>query len=320
VENRAPARSFREGSKSDRGHRVTEMPGHRFCGRAALPFVRYKLKLGFPERDGQSRLVKNPETSMSSSHGAFVWHELMTTDMEAAKTFYGKVVGWTCKDAEMPGGAYWIFSAGDKMIAGLMTLPDDAKEMGAPPHWAGYVGVDDVDATAAKIKQLAGKIFREPDDIPNVGRFAVAADPFGATFCVFKGANPMPGDQPAPGMPGHVGWNELYSNDWEKAFDFYSSLFGWRKGDAIDMGPMGTYQLFNHGDRSIGGMMNKPPQIPAAHWKYYFNVPDIDAAVDRLTSSGSAVAHGPVEVPGGDWIAQAIDPQGVFFAVVGKKK
>ena len=255
-----------------------------------------------------------------SLRGAFVWHELMTSDIKAAATFYSKVVPWTAADSGMTDPQYWIFSAGDAMVGGLMAIPEDARKMGAPPMWTGYIGVDDVDAAAKKLVSLGGKVHREPADIPNVGRFAVVADPQGAVFELFHPASIPPGEPPPPHMPGLVGWNELYATDLETAFAFYAGMFGWTKGLGVDMGPMGVYQLFQHAGRDIGGMMTKPPQAPAPGWMYYFNAGDIDAAAKRTTDAGGKIVNGPMEVPGGDWIVQAMDPQGAMFALVGKRK
>lgn len=256
---------------------------------------------------------------MSGMHGAFVWHELMTTDIIAAGKFYAAVVGWTVQKGTVPGMEYAEFKAGERMVAGMMTLPEEAKAMGAPPMWTGYVAVDDVDAATRKVAALGGRIYRPAHDIPNVGRFSVVADPQGATFNLFKFATPPQGAPAAMGTPGTVGWNELYALDLDKAFAFYTDMFGWTKSTAIDMGPMGTYQLFAHNGKDIGGMMNKPPNVPVALWGYYFNVENIDAAVARVTANGGKVVNGPMQVPGGAWIAQALDPQGVMFAVVGPR-
>ena len=256
---------------------------------------------------------------MTSSHGAFLWHELMTSDPAAARAFYNSVMGWAVEPSPVPGMDYWMFKAGLTAVAGLMKVPDDAKAAGARPMWVGYVGVDDVDQATTKAKSLGGNVYREPHDIPNVGRFSIIGDPDGTMIALFRFASPMPGEPPAPGTPGHVGWNELYANDWPKAFAFYSDLFGWRKDQAIDMGPMGTYQLYAHGEHAIGGMMNKPPNIPTTRWLYYVNVENIDGAVARATAGGGQILHGPVEVPGGAWIAQAMDPQGAMFAMVGPR-
>ena len=246
----------------------------------------------------------------------FVWYDVMTTDMKAAEKFYTRVIGWDAKDSGMPGQSYTLFSAGTTMVGGLMPIPDDARKAGVPPAWMGYIGVDDVDAYAARVKKAGGAIHRAPEDIPGVGRFAVAADPHGAGFFLFKGdgeAQPVA----APGTPGHIGWHELHAGDGEEAFAFYSGLFGWTKSHAIDMGPMGVYQLFAAGGADIGGKMTKKPQAPMPHWLYYFNVEGVDAAAARVTANGGQVLNGPMEVPGGQWIVQCLDPQGAMFAMVG---
>jgi hypothetical protein len=220
----------------------------------------------------------------------------------------------------MPGMKYTLLYAGEAQIGGVAELPENARKMGAPPHWLGYVGADDVDATAARITALGGKIYMQPMDIPNVGRFAVAADPQGATFAIFKSAHPQPGGTPAM-APGHVGWHELYAADGGTAFGFYADLFGWARGDAMDMGPqMGTYQLFKaRGDQDVGGVMTKPPMVPVPCWLYYFNVGNIDEAAGRVKAAGGQVVNGPMEVPGGGWILQAMDPQGAMFALFGTR-
>jgi predicted enzyme related to lactoylglutathione lyase len=155
-----------------------------------------------------------------------------------------------------------------------------------------------------------------PEDIPNVGRFAVAADPGGAVFMLFE---PNTKEEPkpvAPMTPGHVGWHELYAGDLDREFAFYSRLFGWTKDRAIDMGAMGTYQTFATGGLPCGGMMKACAQVPAPAWNYYIAVESAAKAADRAQAHGAQVMHGPAEVPGGAWIVQARDPQGAPFAVV----
>ena len=254
---------------------------------------------------------------MASPHGLFVWHELMTTDMEGAKAFYCDVLGLTCADPKMPGPPYWIFSAGEGMVAGLMNIPPESRAMGAPPMWSGYIYVENVDASTAKLKDMGGSVIRPPEDIPGVGRFSVVADPQGAVFELFTSATPPSANPPELGAPGRVGWNELYADDMEKVFPFYAEMFGWKKGDGVDMGAMGTYQLFEHDGQAIGGIMTRPPHVPRPVWGFYFNVADIDAAAARATAAGGRIVHGPVPVPGGAWVAQGVDPQGVGFAMVG---
>lgn len=256
---------------------------------------------------------------MSKAHGKFVWYELMTTDTKAAEEFYDDVVGWTSEDSGMPGAGYTLFKTdGDVRVAGLMTMPEGALKMNAPPAWLGYIGVDDVDASAKQLKELGGTVHREPDDIPNIGRFAIVTDPHGAVFALFKGNGEMP--ELAQNANGNVGWHELMAGDLAVEFPFYQKMFGWGKEEAMDMGEMGVYQIFSHGGAQIGGMMTKPAEIPSPYWGYYFNVAALDAAVERATSRGAKIIMGPMEVPGGAWVINGVDPQGAHFSLVSMKR
>jgi predicted enzyme related to lactoylglutathione lyase len=257
---------------------------------------------------------------MSDDHGRFIWYELITPDPEAAKRFYGEVVGWTFQDMTSGGMTYTVCEANGDGVGGIMLIPEEAKAMGAPPSWSSYVCVDDCDAAADKIKSLGGQVIRAPDNIPDIGRFAVVADPHGAVFEIMK---PLPADPPRPRAPqgtlGHTSWHELLAGDLAADASFYETMFGWRKDQAVDMGPMGIYQLFATQDGVVGGMMAKPAQMPRPAWLYYFQVGQIDDALERIKKAGGKVMNGPMEVPGGDWIIQASDPQGAMFAVVGKR-
>ncbi len=246
-------------------------------------------------------------------HGQFFWYDLMTSDTAAAAAFYGGVVGWGAQ--ESGHGDYKLFTADGRPVTGLMPIPDELQGPARHPVWMGYVAVDDVDAAAARIQKLGGKLHRPPFEVPDVIRFAVVADPQGAVFLVAKGLVENAPPLPANDMPGAIGWRELYASDWTEVFGFYETMFGWTKDQAIDMGPMGTYQLFATGSHAVGGMMTKPPMIPMPYWGYYFNVPAIDAAVDRVKSGGGKVYNEPMQVPGGSWIVNCEDPQGAYFSL-----
>ena len=243
----------------------------------------------------------------------FIWHELNTTDPLAAAKFYGEVLGWsTC--AYEGGGDYRLLMTGNRPAGGLMLLPEPARNGG--PFWAGYIGVPDVDADVGAISAAGGTTHVPPRDIPTVGRFAVVSDPQGAVFMLLTPLRREP-DSPAvtPGSPGHVAWWELHTSDPVAAWAFYAERFGWEKDAAMDMGPMGSYQLFSVDGRQAGGMMKTP--LPRPMWLFYVAVVDIDGAKAAIEASGGSVLHGPSEVPGGLMIVQARDPQGAMFAVVG---
>lgn len=257
---------------------------------------------------------------MSDMQGKFVWYELLTTDTAAAAKFYGSVVGWGASDAGMGAAGYTVFEVpGTKRgVGGMMLLPDELKAMGVPPNWTGYVAVDDVDAMARTFAEKGGAVRRPPEDIPEVGRFAVVADPQGAVIILFK---PLPMDNAPPEAtmtPGFCGWHELSAVNGPEAFKFYADVFGWTLHDSMDMGELGTYQIFAHNGQMTGGIMTKTPDIPMPFWGYYFIVAGIDTAMEKVTSGGGKVLNGPMEVPGA-WIIQCTDPQGAYFALVGDR-
>jgi uncharacterized protein len=249
---------------------------------------------------------------MSNSEvlGKFVWHELLTTDTAAAAAFYPKVVPWRTAPSSMPG--YTIWMAGQTQIGGLMALPAEAAA--TPPHWLVYVGTPNVDATCTQAQGLGARVVKAAADIPNVGRFAVLSDPQGATFAVFTpGAGaPPPGAPPAQGA---FSWHELATTDVAGGLRFYGELFGWRKGPGHDMGAMGVYQIFEHGGSQVGGMCRPGSAHAAPSWLSYVHVADSNRAVAAAKAAGGRLLHGPMEVPGGSWVALLTDPQGGSFAV-----
>jgi hypothetical protein len=257
---------------------------------------------------------------MSDDHGRFIWYELMTPDPEAAKRFYGAVVGWTAQSMPMGDGAYTIFEAAGAGVAGVMRLTDEHTAQGVPPNWTGYICVDDCDAAAARAITLGGAVVRPPTDLPTIGRIAIVADPHGAVTAIMK---PEPPSTARPKFPrgtlGHGGWHELYAGDADADLPFYQALFGWTETGRFDMGPMGAYHLFATSGGPAGGIMTKPAQIPASCWQYYFEVDDPDAAAERIRQAGGAVTQGPMDVPDGSRVVQAADPQGAAFALVKTK-
>jgi uncharacterized protein len=247
--------------------------------------------------------------------GHFAWHELMVPDTAAAARFYGAVIGWGSRDASTPTQPYTLLTEGDRPAAGLLPLkPEDAAK-GALPGWVGHVMVEDVDGVCARATALGGSVHVPPRDIA-IGRFAVLGDPQGAVFAIFAGTLPEP--QPI-GTPGHVGWNELVAGDWRAAFDFYAALFGWQRVEAVDIGPLGTYQTFGLGGAAFGGMFDRPAAVPRPFWCFYIAVGDIDAAARRVREAGGQVVNGPMAVPGEAWVLQGLDPQGAFFALLGTR-
>lgn len=251
--------------------------------------------------------------------GKFFWYELITPDTAAACDFYGHVIGWSF--AAMEGGdmPYTVVSAGDRPVGGMMTLTADMQAGGARPAWVGYIHVADVDAKVKEIEAAGGTLHLPAFDIPGIGRIAMLADPGGAPFYVMDPRPPEgEGDLPpiGPTTIGAFSWHELYAGQGQQAaFDFYAGLFGWESMMEMEMGPMGIYRLWGKDGVQLGGMMDRPAQVPASFWGFYTTVDGIDAAIGRLKEKGGQVLNGPHQVPGGSWIVQAMDPQGAAFAL-----
>lgn len=255
---------------------------------------------------------------MTDSDGRFVWYELTTTDTTAAKAFYSSLLGWGTHAIATPGMGYTLFTVGDVPVSGLMSVPEQAQQMGVRPSWIGYVGVDDVDAIADRIKSGGGAVHVPPTDVPNISRFSIVADPQMATFALFKSLSPDQQRSLAAGQPGGVGWHELLAADGPKAFAFYGALFDWQNvdGDAVTDQ---AYRLFSAGGQTIGGMYTKPAMVSEPFWLFYFTVGDIKAAADRVRAGGGDILEGPVELPGGNRVIRCTDPQGAMFALTEKR-
>lgn len=257
-------------------------------------------------------------TAVSTLLGRPVWYELMTTDPAAAEKFYNHVIGWSSSPFESSPEPYTVFKrSGGVQVAGVMKTPEDMK---LPPFWSMYIAVPRLEEAVAHIKRLGGSEVSEVIDIPNIGRLQMLRDPQGAAFYIIQ---PAPREERAetPAEIGEASWHELTTTDAEAAMTFYSEAFGWQPTEVMDMGEMGKYRMFNRPVGMIGGMMNKPPQMADVppYWMIYFRVPDINAAVERVKANGGQILNGPMEVPGGDWIVNAADPQGAMFSLHAKK-
>lgn len=258
-------------------------------------------------------------TVVSNVLGRPLWYELMTTDVKAAEAFYREVVGWNAAPFPESPQPYTIYLRGpDQPVAGMLEKPP---EVDAPPFWAMYVGVPKLEDAAAQVARLGGRECSPVIEVPTVGRMQMMQDPQGAAFYVYE---PASAQYPPEGAAqvGEASWHELMTTDAEAAMSFYQTLFGWQPSETMDMGPIGRYHMFNRPHGMIGGMMNKPPEMAEVppNWQIYFHVPDITSAVARITAAGGQILNGPMEVPGGDWVVNAMDPQGGAFSLHAKSK
>ncbi|HET7709956.1 MAG TPA: VOC family protein, partial [Sphingomicrobium sp.] len=196
---------------------------------------------------------------------------------------------------------------------------------GARPLWLGYLHAADVDARVEAIKADGGGVMMAPWDQPGVGRLAMVTDPSGAPLYLM---DPIPpeGDPDAKSdvfsvdQPQHVRWNELWSDDPDRAVAFYTRHFGWRQEGDMDMGAMGKYRFIQHDGVTIGAIMRRMPDGPASMWNFYIGVDDIDRAADAVRAGGGQLFKDPIEIPGGEYVLNGTDPQGALLGLVGPRQ
>jgi len=246
--------------------------------------------------------------------GSFSWIELGTSDQNAAKQFYGSLLGWTANDSPMgPSEVYTVFSLQGRKTAGCYTLMPDMKAQGIPPHWMLYIAAENADETTAKVVQAGGKVMAPAFDVRELGRMAILQDPTRATFAIWQ-AKAHPGIE-IESTPGALSWADLMTPDPERAITFYQALFGWE----IDPGKNDTsgYLHIKSGGKHIGGIppaQHRPPNMPP-HWLIYFLVTDCDASTAKAAQGGAKILVAPMTMEGvGRW-SVINDPQGAMFAL-----
>jgi uncharacterized protein len=261
---------------------------------------------------------------MSGDRGAFIWYELMTNEPDAAKAFYDAVIGWDIEPQGMPlptGATYRMIRRSDGGHAGgVLGMSQDMLEHGGKPGWIGYIHTSDVDQAVEQVTGAGGTIHMPAMDMPGVGRMAMAADPWGATFYLMTPTPPADdlgakSDVYDYAKPQHVRWNELWATDQKGAVAFYADLFGWRQEGAMPMGPMGDYLFLQRGEGMFGAVGQAQPGGEGSRWQYF-----IDRAGEAVTAGGGTLLGDPQEIPGGDYSVYAHDPQGATFGLVGPRK
>lgn len=237
------------------------------------------------------------------------WVHVQTPDMEATKTFYGGLFGWSSTTSPGPGGGYTMFTADGREVAAALPVMSLGR-----PAWISYVSVADADATMKAAERAGGRRVMAARDIPGQGRIAIFADPQGGALGLwqpsgFSGAAVV-------NEPNTYCWNELACRDIEDAKRFYGQVLGWAS-ETFAFGPV-TYTDFQAYDKDVAGMveMDKgwPPDVPA-HWMVYFAVADCDVTCARATELGGVVSVPPTDIPIGRF-AVLNDPQGAHFSVI----
>ncbi|MEP6867849.1 MAG: VOC family protein [Novosphingobium sp.] len=263
-----------------------------------------------------------------TDRGSFIWYELMTPDASGAAEFYGAVVGWKVIGSGIPdenGIDYrQIVRADGRANGGVLALSPEMIAGGARPGWIGYLYVPDIDTWITGICADGGKLLM-PKATIDVGSFALVTDPQGVPFYIMTPIPPAGHEGEKSDAydrfgNGHISWNELYTTDLDGAKAFYAKYFAFEFNTSMPMGDIGDYCFIDHQGEAVGAVMQKPPHVPHAGWNYYIRVPDLGQSIAAINAHGGTVLHGPMPVPGDDWIVNGIDPQGASFALVSAKE
>ncbi len=244
-------------------------------------------------------------------HGQFVWHDLMTQDVEKSADFYGELFGWTTHELDMgDDGIYTMLLSNDTPIGGMVKFEMD----NVPPHWMPYIAVDDVESVVATFENKGGSVCMPPRDIPNVGRFSIVHDPQGGVISTIKFST-SDGGAPLSSEAGRFCWCELLAKNSSEANEFYKELFHWECEEMKLEND--SYWVQKLDGCPQAGVMNMPPGVELEHaaWVVFVSVDDVDGAAKKAQSLGATVQVRPTDIPGVGRFASLKDPNGAVFNV-----
>lgn len=248
--------------------------------------------------------------------GTPCWIDCQVNDTAAARDFYSALFGWEIQDGPPEAGGYLMATLDGRPAAGIGPKPEGMGEM--PSVWTTYFAAERADEIAQRVSESGGQVLMPPFDVLDVGRMFVAADPAGGVFGVWE-AKAHTGSG-VYNQHGAYCWNELHTPAYDRAHEFYHSMFGWQYNEIGD-GENFTYSTFAlPGDgHELGGMMDASALSTPPYWLTWIQVDDTDGALAKATELGASVIMGPDDGPfGRSGILQA--PQGEVFAVIDPAK
>ncbi len=254
--------------------------------------------------------------SNDSLNSHIIWNEVHTTDLDKTIAFYGSLFGWTTRPEERE--TYIHFYQGEKSVGGVFPIQPGVP---IPPHWALYVGCDDVEAYIKRAEDAGGKALMPMMDLPEVGKFCAVADAEGAVLSPFAPTNTDRDSWERTGAPGTFCWVELMTRDVPAARAFYDKVVGWEMHD-MEMGMDQPYTILTPkgAENGTGGIMPMAPEQPGpACWLAYVAVEDIDASTDKAVELGATIVVPATDIPDVGRFSIITDPCGATFAMYWSK-
>ncbi len=247
------------------------------------------------------------------AEGTPSWVDLSCKDVEAAKTFYSSLFGWSYEEIPDQDPPYTEIMKGEGHVGGMMKQPSEQEKM--PAWWNVYAAVDDVDATTEKAKAAGAQVLMAPMDVMDAGRMSFIVDPFGASLGLWQ-SKKNPGAT-VVNEPGAFTWAEVFAPNTDKVVTFYNEVLGLEK-EVLDMGDE-PYTAFKAGDRTVAGTMPPPMEEVPSHWHVYFGTDDCAKTMEDVKAAGGTIKAGPIDTPVGQ-MAVIQDPQGAVFSVIQLKE
>ena len=243
--------------------------------------------------------------------GTIGWFDLMTTDVDAAYAFYGRLFTWSYEVGADSTNGYAIAMSAGRPAAGIGPMPPGAAY---PPAWTVYFMTTDIAATAARITEHGGTVLMGPHEVPESGHFLIATDVTGAPFGVWQAGKHRGAE--AQKEHGCMMWCEVATRDAAVAGGFYGKVFDLEAKPLAAPGVV--YSTLHRGLVTVAGVMQMDAHFPAdtpPHWLAYFQVDDLDAACGELTDAGGTVKVPGFETPYGK-VSIVCDPQRATFALI----
>jgi predicted enzyme related to lactoylglutathione lyase len=256
---------------------------------------------------------KNLTTAPS---GGFVWHDLLTREIDGSREFYEELFGWRVERSQT-NDSHVVLSTTEEIVAGLLPLGDNDELLN---RWIAYVGVDDVTEPPARALPLGGEAPLRDQLASRPGRISIVTDPHGASIAAIDGVFPVPEEGAAPPPHGTFCWHEIVTSEPEEAKTFYSKVFDWRV-TCVPQGDLGVYWMLVNDSIGVAGVRPAPP-LPGqrSFWLCYIAVRDVDETALRAEQLGGRVLTEPLDVHKFGRFATVSDRLGGVFAVLTNKR
>lgn len=243
-------------------------------------------------------------------YGKFVWHDLVTGNTDAVTRFYGDLLGWEFQKVKGAKRPYTLIKSRGRWIGGIVE-PERTEGPYSNAQWLGYLSVPDVDQAVAQVGSSGGQSLAGPEDVQNIGRAAVVADPQGAPVGFVRS---QPGDPADTGLPeeGQFLWMEHLAEDPAAAASFYQKLLGYQVREQAT--PGGTYYVLTQA-QPRAGILRLPVEGVRPNWLTYVRVADPASLVARVEALGGRVVMAPRPDVRGGSLALVADPSGAVLAL-----